>query len=246
MKDVTYYSEALFRMSAPSSSLISSLFRSTSRRLFMDLTLIARVRDGLILATSIEGSDGGDTNLVKYSNQAKMLFKKLHNAPQMQSIESGPYMFHYVIKDAICCLCLCQHSFPRKLAFAYLEDVAQEFLNQNATRIDQVVRPYHFLEFDQYIQQAKKKYADRSRYAMSAVSNELQDVARIMVSNIEDVIHRGEALNILEAKASDLSGISKKYREDAKALNRRSIFFKIAVSLGIFGVILLIGRFIIF
>ncbi|EYC17516.1 Vesicle-trafficking protein SEC22b family protein [Ancylostoma duodenale] len=212
----------------------------------MELTLIARVRDGLILATSIEGSDGGDTNLVKYSNQAKMLFKKLHNAPQMQSIESGPYMFHYVIKESICCLCLCQHSFPRKLAFAYLEDVAQEFLNQNATRIEQVVRPYHFLEFDQYIQQAKKKYVDRSRYAMSAVSNELQDVARIMVSNIEDVIHRGEALNILEAKASDLSGLSKKYREDAKALNRRSTFFKVAVSLGIFGIILLIGRFIIF
>lgn len=30
---------------------------------------------------------------------------------------------------------------------------------------------------------------------MSAVSSELQDVTRIMVSNIEDVIHRGEALN---------------------------------------------------
>ncbi|KJH48271.1 glutathione-disulfide reductase [Dictyocaulus viviparus] len=187
----------------------------------MELTLIARVRDGLILATSIEGSDGSDTNLVKYSNQAKMLFKKLNGAPQMQSIESGPYMFHYVMKQSICCLCLCQHSFPRKLAFAYLEDISQEFLNQNATKIDQIARPYHFLEFDQYIQQAKKRYIDRNRYAMSAVSSELQDVARIMVSNIEDVIHRGEALNILEAKASDLSGISRKYREDAKALNRR-------------------------
>ncbi|CAI4225954.1 unnamed protein product [Auanema sp. JU1783] len=212
----------------------------------MELTLVARVRDGLILATSIEGGEGGDTNLVKYSNQAKMLFKKLQNAPQMQSVESGPYMFHYTIKQTVCCLCLCDRNFPRKQAFAYLDDVAQEFLNQNATRIDQVVRPYHFLEFDQYIQQAKRKYADRSRYAMSAVSNELQDVARIMVSNIEDVIHRGEALNILEARATDLSGLSKKYREDAKALNRRSTFFKVAVSLGVFGFILLVGRFLIF
>lgn len=48
---------------------------------------------------------------------------------------------------------------------------------------------------DIYIQQAKKKYTDRNRYAMTAVNNELQDVTRIMVSNIEDVIHRGEALN---------------------------------------------------
>ncbi|KAK6019857.1 hypothetical protein OSTOST_14496 [Ostertagia ostertagi] len=50
----------------------------------------------------------------------------------------------YVIKQSICCLCLCQHAFPRKLAFAYLEDVSQEFLNQHATRIDQVARPYQF------------------------------------------------------------------------------------------------------
>jgi len=48
---------------------------------------------------------------------------------------------------------------------------------------------------DQYIQQAKRKYGDRQRMAMTAVSGELQDVARLMVSNIEDVLHRGEALN---------------------------------------------------
>ncbi|PAV73224.1 hypothetical protein WR25_14313 [Diploscapter pachys] len=209
----------------------------------MEVTLIARVRDGLILATSIEGSDGGDANMVKYTNQAKMLFKKLNGAPSMQSVETGPYVFHYVIKDSVCCLVLCDRTFPRKAAFAFLEDVAQEFLNQNGTAIDRVVRPYHFLDFDPYIQQAKRKYADRNRYAMSAVSNELQDVARIMVSNIEDVIHRGEALNILETRAADLSGISKKYREDAKALNRRSLFFKVAVGAGLLMFVVLLIRF---
>ena len=47
---------------------------------------------------SFEDLFAGDTNLVKFSNQAKMLFKKLNNAPAMQSLESGPYVFHYVIK----------------------------------------------------------------------------------------------------------------------------------------------------
>ncbi|VDN49596.1 unnamed protein product, partial [Gongylonema pulchrum] len=42
------------------------------------LTLIARSADGLILATSIEGSDEPDHNMVKYTNQAKMLFRKLN------------------------------------------------------------------------------------------------------------------------------------------------------------------------
>ena len=35
------------------------------------LTMIARVSDGLPLATSIEGDEERDHNMVKYSNQAK-------------------------------------------------------------------------------------------------------------------------------------------------------------------------------
>ena len=52
-----------------------------------------------------------------------------------------------MIKGPICALCLCEQNFPRKTAFAFLEDVANEFLNQNGTRVDTVARPYHFLEF---------------------------------------------------------------------------------------------------
>ncbi|KAH7705641.1 vesicle trafficking protein SEC22b [Aphelenchoides avenae] len=212
------------------------------------LTLIARVRDGLILATSIEGADDPDHNMVKYTSQAKMLFRKLNapGTPTVQSVESGPYFFHYVIKGPICALCLCEQNFPRKTAFSFLEDVASEFLNQNGTRVDTVARPYHFLEFDQYIQGAKRKYTDRNRYAMQAVNNELHDVTRIMVSNIEDVIHRGEALNILETRASDLSSLSKKYREDAKQLNRRSAMFKLFLGFGVASVLFLLVRFFVF
>ncbi|CAO4382918.1 unnamed protein product [Caenorhabditis nigoni] len=214
----------------------------------MELTLIARVRDGLILATSIEGNSdqSGDSSMVKYSNQAKMLFKKLHGAPAQQTVESGPYVFHYVIIQNICALVLCDRNFPRKAAFQYLNDIGQEFLNSYSSKVEQVVRPYHFLDFDKYIQQAKQRYADTNKYTMNAVSNELQDVTRIMVTNIEDVIHRGEALNILENRASELSGMSKKYRDDAKALNRRSTVFKVAVSIGIAGFLFLVARFLIF
>ena len=100
------------------------------------------------------------------------------------------------MKESICALALCDQNFPRKVAFAFLDDIATEFLNQNRTRVDSVTRPFHFLEFgESYIQQAKKKYTDRNRQAMAAVNAELQDVTRIMVSNIEDVLHRGESLN---------------------------------------------------
>lgn len=55
--------------------------------------------------------------------------------------------FSYIIKDTICALALCEHQFPRKVAFAYLDDIASEFLSQNAHKVDTVTRPYHFLDF---------------------------------------------------------------------------------------------------
>ncbi len=48
---------------------------------------------------------------------------------------------------------------------------------------------------------------------------------------------------VLDDRAQNLSQMSRKYRDDAKQLNRRSAMFKIAVSVGIVGFLLLIARF---
>ena len=49
---------------------------------------------------------------------------------------------------------------------------------------------------DTYMQKTKKTYTDsRTRRNLSLVSSELQDVQRIMVSNIDDVLKRGVALS---------------------------------------------------
>ena len=49
---------------------------------------------------------------------------------------------------------------------------------------------------DTYIQKAKKSYMDsRARRNLSHLNSELQDVQRIMVQNIDDVLQRGEQLS---------------------------------------------------
>uniref|UniRef100_A0A915IY86 Uncharacterized protein n=1 Tax=Romanomermis culicivorax TaxID=13658 RepID=A0A915IY86_ROMCU len=145
------------------------------------MTMIARVSDGLPLATSVEGDDTPqELNIAKYTSQAKLLCRKLsQGSPSKCSLESGPYMFHY---------------------------------------------------FLQKLNTIKRKYAgSRARTQLSMVHNELQDVQRIMVQNIEDVIHRGESLTILDDQAAKLAVLSKKYKEDARILNLRSSWFKIAI-----------------
>lgn len=42
---------------------------------------------------------------------------------------------------------MCEQSFPRKTAFAFLADVANAFLKQHGARVDTAAKPYYFLEF---------------------------------------------------------------------------------------------------
>ncbi|XP_070532273.1 vesicle-trafficking protein SEC22b-like isoform X2 [Ptychodera flava] len=194
------------------------------------LTMIARVKDGLILTASIVQENEQNLNITDYQNQAKMLFRKLDdNSPIRCSIETGSMMFHYLIDKAVCYLVLCERAYPKKLAYTYLDDLQNEFHAQYGRRVSMVSRPYGFIEFDACIQRIKKPYMDaRSRRHVNVLNSELQDVQRIMVQNIDDVLARGVALSVLDDKASNLSTLSKKYRQDAKYLNLRSTHAKIA------------------
>lgn len=47
----------------------------------------------------------------------------------------------------MCYLVLCEATFPKKLAFAYLEDLHSEFDEQHGKKVPTVSRPYSFIEF---------------------------------------------------------------------------------------------------
>jgi len=189
------------------------------------MTMIARVFDGLPLAASVQEDEQTGKSILEYQNQAKRLFKTLTDAsPSRCSIESGPYLFHYMIEQQTCFLTLCDRHFSKKTAFTFLEDIAGEFHSQYGHKINTATRPYSFIEFDTYIQKAKKSYGDsRGRRHLTNLNTELQDVQRIMVQNIEDVLHRGAILSELENKSANLTEMSRKYKKDAETLNATSL-----------------------
>lgn len=188
------------------------------------MTMIARVTDGLPLAASMQEDQHMGKDLVEYQQQAKRLFKTLTStSPIKCSIESGAYLFHYIIEQDVCFLTLCDRSFNKKLAYSFLEDLSQEFYNMYGHKISTASRPYSFIEFDTYIQKAKKKFTDtRGHRNLSNLNSELQDVQRIMVQNIDDVLQRGVVMSELDRKANDLSVRASQYRKEATSLNATS------------------------
>lgn len=205
------------------------------------MTMIGRIPDGLPLAATMQEDEQPGRNLIEYQNQAKLLFKKLSNqSPAQCSIESGPFLFHYLIDHDVCFLILCEKTYSKRLAFSFLEDISLEFNSQYGKRVNSVTRPYSFIEFDTYIQKAKKTYTDsRVRRNLNTLNNELQDVQRIMVQNIDDVLRRGTVLSELDDKAQNLSMLSQKYKKDAAYLNTKSFYMKVAAGCFVFAVFVL-------
>lgn len=53
----------------------------------------------------------------------------------------------YIIEGHVCYLTMCDRSYPKKLAFQYLEDLKNEFERINGAQIETAARPYAFIKF---------------------------------------------------------------------------------------------------
>eukprot|EP01104_Vermistella_antarctica_P017046 TRINITY_DN5966_c0_g1_i1.p1 TRINITY_DN5966_c0_g1~~TRINITY_DN5966_c0_g1_i1.p1 ORF type:complete len:216 (-),score=34.39 TRINITY_DN5966_c0_g1_i1:277-924(-) len=203
----------------------------------VQLTLISRISDQLVLCASTETMTQQPTSR-SFTKQARELVKSMsRDSPKQMQVNEGDHYFLYLIEKEICYLTLCDKAYPRKLAIRYLEELAKEFDLQFGAEVPGAKRPYQFIKFDTFIQKTKRLYNDtKSQRNLEKVSEELQDVHRILTKNIEDILGRGEKLSSVSMKSDSLLQESEKYYKMAKQINT-STFFK---KYGVFIIVLLI------
>lgn len=134
----------------------------------LHFTLIARQSDALALSADTENTGGPDLERNKVT--AKNILRKLASSdrqggsgggshPPLLTVESQSYAYHILSDGGALFLTMCDTSSPPALAFAYLEDVAREFLQQYGAQIATATRPYSFIKFDLYLQKTKKVFS---------------------------------------------------------------------------------------
>ncbi|GAM39839.1 protein transport protein [Talaromyces pinophilus] len=175
-----------------------------------------------MLAASVD-DEQAENELAQVKSQSKMIFRRLsRNSAPEASIESGQYTLHYLIKDDVCFLCICDKSYPRKLAFTYLADIATEFTTTYSSQQynSPNLRPYAFVEFDTFIQRTKGTYQNsRAAANLDKLNDELRDVTKVMTKNIEDLLYRGDSLERMGEMSGRLREDSMKYRKAAVRIN---------------------------
>jgi vesicle transport protein SEC22 len=178
--------------------------------------------DGLPLCASVD-DDQSEAALAEVKQQVRQVLRKLsRNSEAQASIDCGAYTLHYLIEADVIYLCICERSYPRKLAFTFLSDLAREFATTHPS--PQVhspsLRPYAFMDFDSFIAKTKTTYADsRASQNLDKLNDELRDVTKVMTKNIEDLLYRGDSLERMGEISSRLRDDSKKYRRAAVRIN---------------------------
>ncbi|KAF5123392.1 Protein transport protein sec22 [Metarhizium anisopliae] len=184
-------------------------------------TQISRL-DGLMLCASVDDSPEPPA-VTSLKSQVRQILRTLtRNSTPQASIESPPHAIHYLIDSDIVFLCICDSSYPRKLAFTYLADLSREFLTTHSLQQLQSpsLRPYAYMDFDSFITKTMATYADaRAAQNLDKVNDELRDVTKVMTKNIEDLLYRGDSLDRMGEISSRLRDDSKRYRRAAVRIN---------------------------
>mmetsp|Transcript_12966 Transcript_12966/g.24368 ORF Transcript_12966/g.24368 Transcript_12966/m.24368 type:complete len:240 (-) Transcript_12966:91-810(-) len=207
------------------------------------ITIVARLSDGLPLVASFANSGGGE-DLSLQKQQAKEILRNLNSngrpVSKMSISTSNNKVFHYLVQSNICILTLTEQAYPKRLAFLYLSEVADaflEFLSQQQQQgkslgggvggsddchrmIETVARPYAFIQADPIIQRKQREFMDpKSSINSQKLNQDLSDIHSIMRQNISQVLDRGEKLEQVSQISQNLMSESKKFKWGAKKLS---------------------------
>lgn len=192
-----------------------------------------------------------------YERQAKALVRSLSQSSAAQSssaprendcvtVASGNYFcFHYTVSRGVVLLTLTERAYPKRLAFDYLEELRREFLQLYGAQVERAQRPYEFIRFDTFIQKTKKLYVDsKTQRNLDKLNTELRDVQNIMTRNINEVISRGERMENISQKSTQLTMESKRYAAQAKHANRMRVVKQYAPIAVVFAIVLFLCMYI--
>lgn len=174
--------------------------------------------------------------MTEQKKKCKILISRITpNSEPQATVESGQFNIHYIIANSIIYLCICDKTYPRKLAFSYLSEVSNEFFNSHGnSALTSSARPYGFSSFDNFLSKTKKIYQDqRAQSNLDKLNNELADVKKVMTKNIEDLLYRGDSLDKMTDLSSSLRNDSIKYRKKAQQINFEAMLRQYAPIAGV-------------
>ncbi|KAG6547966.1 hypothetical protein Mapa_010788 [Marchantia paleacea] len=138
---------------------------------------------------------------------------------QRQSVQQDEYMVHCYNRNGLCALAFTDKEYPMRSAFSVINKVVdeyqQKFGNSWQVRTDDNNEPWP------YLVEALQKYQNPTEAdKLLKIQKDLDETKIILHKTIDSVLARGEKLDTLVDKSTDLSAASQLFYKQAKKTNQ--------------------------
>ncbi|KAH7839601.1 hypothetical protein Vadar_006142 [Vaccinium darrowii] len=166
------------------------------------LTIVGRVSDGLPVAQGPRYVNEGDDDISSYMRQAEFILEEISRsgslAPSKMIIPVDHHCFHYMVENGVCVITLCDSSYPRKLAFCYLQDLVREFEKFDESFIKKITKPYSFVRFDGIIGNIRRQYTDtRTQSNLAKLNANRRQDLDVITQDLSTIVERRLQLDTL-------------------------------------------------
>ncbi|XP_062076130.1 25.3 kDa vesicle transport protein SEC22-1 [Humulus lupulus] len=172
------------------------------------VTIVGRVREGLPLAQGPRYVNKEENESFSFNKQqGELILKEISRGAlphsKMTIRVDHQYCFNYLVENGIAFITLFDSSYPRKLAFHYLQDLQKEFQKFDSNLIEKITRPYSFIGFDSVIVNIRKQYIDtRTQANLSKLNANRKQDLDIVTENMTEILERRRISELHEMKSS--------------------------------------------
>uniref|UniRef100_A0A338P6J4 Vesicle-trafficking protein SEC22a n=1 Tax=Mus musculus TaxID=10090 RepID=A0A338P6J4_MOUSE len=169
---------------------------------------VIRVRDGLPLSASTDYEQS--TGMQECRKYFKMLSRKLAQFPDRCTLKTGRYNINFISSLGVSYMMLCSENYPNVLAFSFLDELQKEFITTyNMMKTNTAVRPYCFIEFDNFIQRTKQRYNNPRSLSTKINLSDMQMEIKLRPPYQIPMCELGSANGVTSAFSVDCKGAGK-------------------------------------
>mmetsp|Transcript_17319 Transcript_17319/g.51858 ORF Transcript_17319/g.51858 Transcript_17319/m.51858 type:complete len:236 (+) Transcript_17319:377-1084(+) len=149
-------------------------------------------------------------------------------------------LFHVMVAGGVVHLCMADEAMGRRVPFAFLEDIRARFAAAHSNPADQ--EPFSLNDEFAPVLAARMEFynTDPSADAISRTRVAMDDVKKIMINNIEQVLDRGERIELLVHKTDSLQAQAFTFRRQSRRLHHHMWWKNVRLTAAIIASVLIV------
>jgi len=155
-----------------------------------------------------------------FSTISRVLLRKVSpSLDEQKSFQHDNFAFHYRQSHQLIYLVMADKSTRPSRAFAFLDEIERRFLHQYGQRANTAVAFAFNADFSRILKAEMERFNEvASDDKFSEIRTNLQDVKEQMVDNLDQVIQRGEKIDLLVDKSEELEVHAIRFNKSSRQL----------------------------